>query len=62
MFKCDMPKKGKGQTSVSIPIWVWELAENYYRSHQDELKKRGVMSVTALIKLWVIEGSKESHS
>ncbi len=56
MSKRDMPKKG--QTSVSIPVWVWNMAEDYFTAHQNELEKRGVMSVTALIKLWVIEGSK----
>lgn len=55
-----MPKKG--QISVSIPIWIWEIAEEYFKSHQPKLKAKGVMSVTALIKLWMIEGSKKPLS
>jgi len=55
-----MPKKG--QTAVSIPVWVWEIAEDYFKAHQQELEKKGVMSVTALIKLWVIEGAKKLPS
>jgi len=57
-----MPRKEKGQTSVTIPIWVGDIAEEYFNTHRQELEKKGVMSVSALIKLWVIESSRQPPS
>ena len=48
-----MPKKG--QYSVSIPEYVWQYAENYFKEHETELRARGVKSVTRLICVWIQE-------
>ena len=52
-----MPRKG--QASVTIPKWVWNLANEYYEENKDELARQGVKSTTALIKLWIIEKSRK---
>jgi len=48
-----MPKNG--QRSVSIPEYVWQYAEKYFKEHETELRSRGIKSVTRLICVWVQE-------
>jgi hypothetical protein len=50
-----MPKPG--QTSVSIPQYVWDYAESYFKAHKKELRARGIKSVTRLICIWIQEAA-----
>lgn len=50
-----MPKPG--QRSVSIPEYVWEYAEKYYKEHEEKLRKRQIKSVTRLICIWIQEAA-----
>ena len=48
-----MPKPG--QKSVSIPEYIWDHAETYFKAHESELKKKGIRSVTRLVCVWIEE-------
>ena len=50
---------GQGQTSVTLPNWVWELVKEQYQKHKEELADKGIKSPTALVKLWIIEKSRQ---
>ena len=50
-----MPQKG--QVAVTIPKWIYEIAENYFKEHEEELKMDDVTSVTALIRKWILQSS-----
>jgi hypothetical protein len=44
-----------GQTSVTIPDYVWDYARNYFEKHKKELRKKGIKSITKLICVWIQE-------
>jgi len=46
-----------GQASVSIPQYVWDYAEDYFKKHEYELKEKGIKSVTRLITVWIQEAA-----
>lgn len=48
-----LPKPG--QRSVSIPEYIWQYAEAYFKRHKEELRQRGIKSVTRLICVWIQE-------
>jgi len=48
-----MPQEG--QVSVTIPTYVWEKAQRYFKEHENELRKRGIKSPTKLIIYWIEE-------
>jgi len=50
-----MPQRG--QTSVSIPTFVWDYAAAYFEEHKKELRKKGIKSVTKLICVWIQEAA-----
>ena len=50
-----MPKPG--QRSISVPEYVWQYAEAYFKAHEEELKKRGIRSPTRLICVWIQEAA-----
>lgn len=51
----------KGQQTVTIPKWVWDLAEKYYEEHEEELQRYGIRSTTGLITRWVQEGFRRGE-
>lgn len=48
-----MPKPG--QRSISVPEYIWEYAERYFKEHEEELKRKGIKSPTRLICIWIAE-------
>jgi hypothetical protein len=50
-----MPKPG--QRSVSIPEYVWQYAEEYFKKNETELRARGIKSVTRLVCVWIQEAA-----
>lgn len=48
-----MPKEG--QSTVTMPKYAWEKAQNYYQRHKKELKKKGIHSASKLVQVWVEE-------
>lgn len=50
-----------GQTSVSIPQYIWDYAETYFNEHEEELKEKGIRSVTRLICIWIQETALREH-
>ena len=52
-----MPQEG--QESVTIPTYVWQMAEEHFKKHEKELRKKGVKSTTALISYWIERDSVE---
>ena len=50
------------QKSVSIPKWLWNQVNKYFKEHEEELRMEGVNSASALIAYWVREGLKEVES
>jgi len=48
-----MPQEG--QDSVTIPTYVWEKAQTYFKKHKTELRKKGIKSTTKLISVWIEE-------
>ena len=51
----------KGQKSVTIPEWVWEEAEEYFKANEEELKFKNVTSVTGLITLWILQSKRATQ-
>jgi hypothetical protein len=51
------------QRTISLPRWIIEEAENYFKQHEEELKAKDITTVTALIRYWVIQNAKsQPHS
>jgi len=48
---------GVGQKSVTIPDYVYRYAQQYFESHKEELRKKGIKSVTKLISIWIQEAA-----
>jgi hypothetical protein len=48
-----LPKTG--QRSVSIPEYVWQYVEKYFKEHEAELREKGIKSTTKLISVWIQE-------
>lgn len=40
---------------MTIPEYIWQYAERYFRLYEKELQKRGINSVTRLICVWIQE-------
>lgn len=49
----------EGQASVSIPKWVLELAKEYFKKHEKELRLKGVRSTNGLITYWAREALRD---
>ena len=43
------------QRSVTLPKWVVDLANEYYKTHKEELARIGIKSTTGLITHWMKE-------
>ena len=52
----------EGQRSVTLPEWVYQIAEDYYKEHKDELRTQDITTVTGLIRYWILQKSKEQPS
>ena len=46
---------GEGQKTVTIPKFIWEKAVRYFKDHEQELRAKGIKSVSRLIALWIEE-------
>jgi len=45
-----MPQEG--QESVTLPAYIWEKAERYFKEREAKLRKKGIKSTTKLISVW----------
>ena len=52
-----MPREG--QATVTIPEYVWEKAETYYKKHSKQLKKKGIHSASKLIQVWIEQNTSQ---
>lgn len=52
-----MPQKG--QRSVTLPEWVYEIAETYFKENEEELRLMDITSVTSLVRYWILQKSRE---
>lgn len=48
-----MPQEG--QTSVTIPTYVWDKLTQYFNEREEKLRKKGIKSPTKLIQVWIEE-------
>lgn len=46
------------QKTVTIPLWVWEKAEQHFRENKEELRMERITSVTGLITGFILNGLK----
>ncbi len=52
-----MPRKP--QKKVSIPEWVWDIAEKYYEENKEELRYQDITSTTKLIRTWILQATED---
>lgn len=52
----------RGQISVSINTWVWEKVVQYFETHKQILRDKGIKSPSALIKYWCQMNIQEPFS
>jgi len=53
-----MPQES--QRSVTLPRWVVDLADDYFKKHEKELRLIGVRSTSGLITHWAREALRDA--
>ena len=48
-----MPQEG--QVTVTIPTYIWERADTYFKKNRKRLRKKGIKSTSKLISVWIEE-------
>jgi hypothetical protein len=54
--------KKVSQDKVSIPRDEWKLIVDYFKSHEEELKLKGIRNPTQLLRRWMLEKYQECIS
>jgi len=55
-----MPKAK--QKSITVPEWVYKLAEDEYLRNKTQYNKLKVKSVARLVSLWIVNNSRSKPS
>ena len=55
-----MPKEG--QKNLTIPEWVWDMVNEYYERHKEDLKFDGINSTTGLITRLILQAYRDAQA